>query len=483
MKKLSLLIAVITVFAVIACACSTKGGTGDGTTEPAATSGDEFADNVPMDLKYNGYEFVMAFPNPADHGLDYQIIDDGSVASQIDTAIYNRNRQIEGRFDITISGLTAGLSDTQTSFFIDAILSGEDAVDLAYIAFTFSGIPWITSGYAMPWNNIEYIDTDRVYWNQSIIDNLAVDGKYFLIQGDLNWPSMISTQVVFFNSNVAKEYQVENLYDAVNAGTWTFDKMRTIAKGISQDLNNDGKFDENDKFGITMCYYGAVYEIGIAANYITVAQDDGRLKMNVDTEKFADIVNYAIDLIYSEGTTYIERYDYVTESKGIGIFFDDRSLFMLTGLGTGDHFRNEMSDYGIIPWPKWDENQEKYCTTNDQWGLSCSIPKSATNTARTGAITEALCALSGKLVYPTYYEKVLSIRNTRDEESKKMLDLIFSNIIFDPGIAFGTRETYIPLNKLVKDKSNNLASWSAKYSKKIQAQFDELYDYVKQNYN
>lgn len=45
----------------------------------------------------------------------------------------------------------------------------------------------------MPWNNIEYIDTDRVYWNQSIIDNLAVDGKYFLIQGDLNWPSMIST--------------------------------------------------------------------------------------------------------------------------------------------------------------------------------------------------------------------------------------------------------------------------------------------------
>ena len=78
---------------------------------------------------------------------------------------------------------------------------------------------------------------------------------------------------------------------------------------------------------------------------------------------------------------------------------------------------------------------------------------------------------------------MLSIRNTRDEESKKMLDLIFSNIIFDPGIAFGTRETYIPLNKLVKDKSNNLASWSAKYSKKIQAQFDELYDYVKQNYN
>ena len=50
MKKLSLLIAVITVFAVIACACSTKGGTGNGTTEPAATSGDEIAENEPMDL-------------------------------------------------------------------------------------------------------------------------------------------------------------------------------------------------------------------------------------------------------------------------------------------------------------------------------------------------------------------------------------------------------------------------------------------------
>ncbi len=488
-KKLCFILALAFVFAAVATACKTEkgdGGTTDSTSTEAVAGTTEdaaYVDNVPDDLKYDGYEFVMAFPNPADHGLDFQLVDEGDVSSQLQSSIYNRNRIIEGRFGITLSGFCAGNSDTQTSFFVDAVLSGEDAVDLAYIAFTFSGIPWITSGQAMPWNDVPHIDTSRVYWNQDSIKNLSVAGYEFLLQGDINWPSMISTQVCFFNQPVAEENQVGNLYEVVNDSEWTFEKMRTLAKAYSKDLNNDGKYDDTDQYGIAMCYYGAVYEIGIAANYITVLQTEDGYEINTSSDKLAEIVDFAYNVIHEDGTTYLERYDYIHESKGIPIFFDNRALFMFTGLGTGDHFRNEQADYGIIPCPKWNEEQEKYCTTNDQWGLACSIPMTATNPERTGAITEALCALSGKLVYPTYYEVVLSERNTRDEESKAMLDLIFSNIIFDPGIAFAVNEVYIPIQKLVRDKSTDIASWNARYSGKVQGQFDKLYDYVVENFD
>ena len=486
MKKIAVFLAALLLLILFIAACvpgGEKDGNVSGVISGAAPKADPYTDNVPIDLKYDGYDFVMWFPNPADHGMNLQIVEEGTIVSAIDDSIWKRNRQIEERFNITLSGYCAGNSDTQTAQFQIAAQSGDDSMDLAFIAFTFSGLSWISTGYAMPWNNVKYIDTDRAYWNDSSISNLSIANKYFQLQGDINWPSMMSTQAVFFNTVVAKDNNVENLYEAVKNNTWTFDKMLNMIKPLNKDLNSDGKFDENDQYGATMCYYGATYEIGIAANYITVLSDNDGFHLNVNTNKFADIVQYAYDLINGEGRTYCEAYDYAYESKGIPIFFEDRALFHFDGLGAGDNFRNEKSDYGIIPWPKWDENQGKYCTTNDQWGLSCSIPTTASNPSRTGAITEALCALSGKLVYPTYYEVVLSVRNTRDEESIAMLDLIFDNVIYDPGIAFGTYSSYIPLYNLVKTKSTNIASWAAKYGPKLQTKFDEVFAFVKENFN
>ena len=64
-----------------------------------------------------------------------------------------------------------------------------------------------------------------------------------------------------------------------------------------------------------------------------------------------------------------------------------------------------------------------------------------------------------------------------------MLDLIFDNVIYDPGIAFGTYSSYIPLYNLVKTKSTNIASWAAKYGPKLQTKFDEVFAFVKENFN
>ncbi|MBE6636627.1 MAG: hypothetical protein E7618_02350 [Ruminococcaceae bacterium] len=492
-QKLSFLLALILlVTALVACSqnnAGTPNATGqDGSDtqsgEGVVTTMDPLADRVPDNLTYDGYNYVMAFPKPADAAMDYQILEEGSAVTKLDQAVYRRNREIEERFDITISGMIAGFSDTQVTDLTPLLLGGDDAVDVAMIAFTFSGIPWMTSGYAMPWNDVDYIDLSREYWSQSMSENIAVNGYSFLIQGKINWTSVMTTQVCFFNDNVATDNRIEDLYALVDAGDWTFDKCATLAKAYAKDVNNDGIKDEEDKYGIIQSFYGGVYNWSIAADYIMINSTDEGLELNYDSEKMADIVNFCYDLFYGGHTTYIERFDYVQDSKGAKIFFNDNALFMFTDLGHADFFRNEKSNYGIIPCPKYDETQEKYCTTNDQWGLSCAIPSTATNPSRTGAITEALCALSAKLVYPVYYDEVLSERNTRDEESKRMLNLIFSNIVYDVGITLAFRDTYIPLYKLMDEKkpSSDLASWIGRYSSNIKTQFDDLYEYVADNY-
>ncbi len=470
---------------VLFFSCTAGNGEPKGSGEPAGSEDtDPYADRLPDGLKYDGYEYIIAFPQPADGAMDYQIFEDGNVISKIDQSVYTRNRTIEDRFDIKISGFVKGFSDTQVTELLPLCMSGDDEFSIGMLAFTFSGIPWITSGYAEDWNRIRYVDTNRVYWSQSMSDNVSINGHSFIIQGKINWTSAMSTQVCFFNTNVAETYAVENLYNTVNDGTWTFGKLRTISKGISEDLNNDSIYDENDRYGIIQSFYGGAYNWSIAADYRTILSEKDGLTLNYDTEKFYDILEYCYDLLYNDHTAYVEKFDYPSESKGVRIFFDDRALFMFTDLGHGDFFRGELSDYGIIPTPKYDENQKKYCTTNDQWGLSCIVATTAVDKERIGAITEALCALSGKIVYPVYYEEVLSEKNTRDEESKKMLDLIFSNIVYDVGITLAYKDYYIPLYKLLdpKSPSTNLSSWMGKYQTKIRTQFDDLFKYVEDNY-
>lgn len=163
MKKTLALILTFIIMATALISCKKPGGQGDGTGDVTTDTKDIYADNVPDGLNYNGYEFTMAFPQPADNGLDFYIIDDGSVASQIDTAVYNRNRQIEDRFGITLGGFTVGFSDTFVNDLIPMLMSDPTAFDIALVPFTFSGIPWITSGYAQPWNDVQYIDMSREY--------------------------------------------------------------------------------------------------------------------------------------------------------------------------------------------------------------------------------------------------------------------------------------------------------------------------------
>ena len=107
---------------------------------------------------------------------------------------------------------------------------------------------------------------------------------------------------------------------------------------------------------------------------------------------------------------------------------------MLTGLGTATISETKCLITGSSAWPKkWDENRKN---THDKRPVGLCIPKSAIH-ERKGAIAEAVCALSGKLVYPNYYEKVLSIRRAPATRSRKRCQPGVSKlVVFDA-------ETYI----------------------------------------
>lgn len=118
------------------------------------------------------------------------------------------------------------------------------------------------------------------------------------------------------------------------------------------------------------------------------------------------------------------------------------------------------SDFGIIPYPKYDETQKSYHSSSlDEFSLFL-IPMDAKDPEMTSIITEALCAESYKIVVPKFYDVALKTRNARDDDSSEMIDLIRDGLTFDWGYLHssslgGVGHLFV---NLIRNNDNNVVS-------------------------
>ena len=447
-----------------------------------AAETDPFDDGVPDGLDYDGRIFTICCPGPDEWGIESYEREELNSDS-VNDAIYNRNRELERRFNIEIDTLSLGSTDSMPSDFAKYALSDEDYVDLLAVGYYQSGKPLIMNDYIVPWNDVPYINTEKPWWNSNINDTLSILGNTYLIVGDVNWFTMPEVPACYFNKTLAADNKeiVGDLYQTVKNQEWTFDKCYTIAKQMTKDMNGDGVFDENDRYGCIQNTIIGVTGFVYAANHNTVVVTDEGPQMQFNTDKMIDIIQYLYDLCCKDNISYVETFDFIYQSKGIPIFFANRALFYFDVLLFSETFRKEENDFGIIPYPKFDEQQEQYTSYANQWGLSCGLPCTAQDYARTGAILEAMCALSSKLIKPAYYDKALIGRQIRDDESAEMLDIIFGNIMYDFGISFCTNLAFIPSKTFVEMKSTNVASWYKTNESRLKKNYEELFEHVEEN--
>ena len=90
------------------------------------------------------------------------------------------------------------------------------------------------------------------------------------------------------------------------------------------------------------------------------------------------------------------------------------------------------ADFGVLPFPKLDENQESYYTLPSPSNTMIAFPTTC-DREFVGLITEALAAESTDTVTEAFYEKCLNAKSVRDEESRNILKIIFENKCFDIG--------------------------------------------------
>ena len=161
--------------------------------------------------------------------------------------------------------------------------------------------------------------------------------------------------------------------------------------------------------------------------------DEGELELTLYSTKTVEIYDEYFSLLNNESCIIFNR---TNGYKGSGMFSEGRAMFTDTELRHAQTLRNMDDDFGILPYPKFDED-DNYATATNGGSHLLVIPITVSDVERTGAITEALCAISSREVIPAFYEKSLKSKYARDEESEEMIDIIRASRVYDIGYVAG----------------------------------------------
>lgn len=457
-KKIAvMLIAAATALSLYACNgeenVSPSGGNASGNEN--AVSEDAFYEDGLSNERYDGYNFRMLLRKGM-VGDQYQETDSDEV---IDSATFRRNKSVEEKYGITITASESSNGNYETDA-LNSILAGDDAYD---IVFTHSRAAFVyaVQGAACNVNDISTIHTDKPWWNKDVQNSCNINGYQYVLDGDISRMGLGSAMVLFFNKAIFDELGFDYPYELVKDGEWTFDEFAYLARKGSADLNGDGLITlEDDRFGFVSGTWMAPINILYAGGgKVCDKNDEGRVELTLFTNKTVDLFSEFFSLMDTASCEIVpDNY------TGGGHFKSGRAMFTTSTMDTAIAYRSMDDDFGILPYPKFDE-EDNYATVINGVAHLVIIPITVSDAERTGAITEALCAYGSKYVIPAFYETTLKTKTARDDESEEMIDMIKDSIVYDIGyVADGPFQSVG--RELALADSHDFASFYAKNENK-----------------
>lgn len=463
MKKLALLCLIVAV-CLFCASCGDEVAVTNDSSAPVVTDGiEQELPDVPLTHDYGGYEFnILSAGNSAFNDFDFE--EESSLP--LDNAQYKRKCKVEQDYNIKINervehGSSFGggpgykavskQANSGTTDYDLCIIAGYDVSVLAY------------SGYLYDIAAIPTINLEKSWWDSNATDSLAVRDVVFFTAGDLTTASFKTAYTILFNKNLLAEYQLESPYDLVENGEWTIENFGTLCKAVSEDLNQDGAYDMSDRYGLLVWDDSVLGMINSAGQRCCTINENGEIELTLYNESSLSAFEQFIDIAYdSQSAITYQRYK---ETSVVDIWLNNQGLFWTSIVDRIPNLREMESDFGVLPYPKLNVQQDSYYTPITSYGSQfICVPLVQEDIERTGAITELLAYHGQKTVKPALFDVVLVGQGIRDEESEDMLDIIFDNIIYDIGYYYQIGNFNENIMNLLRKYSGGFASLYDTYS-------------------
>lgn len=391
----------------------------------------------------------------------YEVYAEEDSKDPLDQMIYKRNKKIEERFGVTIAyDITKAKNETDSGshyyYVLDELRSMAPSFDWIGLMQYQSG-KLVTQNYCRDWRAAvpyarESLAAEDPWWPTSLNQKIVVNGRQFLAVSDMCITAIDQAMGFLFNETkveslnvvptyaASKQESYATMYDIVKAGAWTMDAMIAITKDLWVDNEVHGKKDEPDLEDIIGLYcdqYSDIDNFTYACGFAYI-DNDGKADPTVwrplqtyDTmvEKLRTLFNDG------KGAMYGLTDGYLAPSDRTKTFAEEHFVFMAGQLSLfkSSVIRGMDDNYGLVPYPKLDGDQQAY-QTQIAGVTALVIPRYTVGKQLklAGAMTVALSAETYNSINEPYYEMVIKHDSGFvNREAVGMIDLIMQGRVYD----------------------------------------------------
>ena len=435
-KTVSLMLALLTAAGSLTACADTADDPlqTDGETTAAVSEGETaLKDNLPDNLDFEDTTITFFSDHAALLGPDELSGD------PVSDALFERNKFVETRLNVEIAIEpmdSGGDAHAAARKMATLVQSGSTEYD-ALVSSCYVILDEVLSGTFADLANAAYLDLPQPWWSQDFNRALSFRDSQYTLAGHVLVSIYRSAYATVFNQNLFIDAQQPFLYEYVENGTWTLDKQASLVPLFHRDTNGDGMQDPTDYYGLITAHhskmdaYWASCEVGIVDK-----TDDGEFELIFDSAKAYDMAEKILFLLYeTDDSVYLEpSFDPAT------IFANGTGAMATINLGNLEsaQFRDMEDIYGVVPMPRYSEDQDGYYSTLHDGFSVVAIPTTIQGDRldTVCAVLEAMASASYNIVKPVYYETTLRTKLVNDPQSSEMMDLVIDNLLSDPGYFF-----------------------------------------------
>ncbi len=437
-------------------------------------------DDLPADLNYGGYEFTILC-DQAQYGKSFADVYTGDT---INSAIFERSKVVEERLKITFNVIRELGGYNNMTDFVQKLTAAGENYDLV-LAYNLTPATMAIQGFLYDMNKTEYINFDKPWWGEELLQNVSIGNKVFFTGDNSSWNNLRNMLGVFVDKQMFADkhsgMSADDLYDLVENKQWTMEKMFELVANTYEEKDNIEGVSAGDVFGLS-CGNSVWMEAWyFAAGFLTLEQNTaGEWDFSIGTTRSVDFVDWFKSKYYGNNDCY--KFD----PEQYAMFKEGRVQFYVSALSMVEQGLKQ--EFAVLPLPMYDaEIQNGYKTHfSNTYDMYC-IPIQTADPNRSSAVLECLASEAYRRIAPAYFETYLKQRNVSDDRLQKMYDIIRDGIVFDSGVLFG--ELFIENDNpvyFVRRALLNSAGWEnlgSKWNSGVNQQYLELWEQTRNKLN
>ena len=393
------------------------------------------------DIDFGGAELRIAAP-------DYSTVLPDSLNDSYSLAISYRNFLVEKKLNCKI----VAVQPAESGSFIDTVNQQNSSEDCCELAFVPSGLlpTLITQNAVADIGMLPFVDLTKSYYDSDADYSLKLGSYTYGVCGAATY-SPENEYCVFFNERIIENLGLDSPVNLYRSNNWTWDKLLQMATSAYKDIDGNGYFDENDRYGLTATVSDSdlIDVICASANQRYIENTPSSLTLVYNNEKTSSIISTAQYILNQEMFFGDKK---KVNSQANGLFINGGSMFMIAPLSEAVNISAMKNDFGLVPLPKISSEQPNYYTMLGDSAPVICVLSGAKNTDLAGAALEALSAASYHSLEQAFAELYMQYY-LRNETSVRMLTDINNKIYYETVYMLGS--AYAELTQYTVDIVKN----------------------------